>query len=141
MNKIKFLKKYTYATISNFDFNVLIHFDYDCDMLLYSLEVEDSDYHDNINYLIEYASWKDEDEINEAIKKFMLAHVWCEIDKWITMNDCNDWKVEVVEDALKLINKTTKQWTTWNIFDYDEDYEAIQNKIIKFLGLNNQHNN
>ena len=141
MNKIKFLKKYTYITISNFNFNVLVHFDYDCEMLLYSLEVEDSDYYDNINYLIEYASWKDEDEINEAIKKFMLAHVWCEIDKWITMNDCNDWKVEVVEDALKLINKTTNQWATWNVFDYDEDYEVIQNKIIKFLDLNNQHNN
>ena len=138
MNKIKFLKKYTYTTISNFEFNVLIHFDYDSEVLLYSLEVEDSDYYDNINYLIEYASSKDEDEINEAIKKFMLAHVWSEIDKWITLNDYNEWKIEVVESALKLINKTTKQYATWSVYDYDEDYEVIQNKIIKFLDLNNQ---
>ena len=135
MNKFKFLKKYTYVTISNFDFNVLIHFDYDSEMLLYSLEVEDSDYYDNINYLIEYASSKDEDEINEAIKKFMLAHVWSEIDKWIALNDCNEWKVEVVGNALKLANKATNQWATWNIYDYDEDYEVIQSKIIKFLKL------
>lgn len=138
MNKIKFLKKYTYTTISNFEFNVLIHFDYDSEVLLYSLEVEDSDYYDNINYLIEYASSKDEDEINEAIKKFMLAHVWSEIDKWITLNDYNEWKIEVVESALKLINKTTKQNATWNVYDYDEDYEIIQNKIMKFLDWNNQ---
>ena len=138
MNKIKFLKKYTYTTISNFEFNVLIHFDYDSEVLLYSLEVEDSDYYDNINYLIEYASSKDEDEINEAIKKFMLAHVWSEIDKWITLNDYNEWKIEVVESALKLINKTTKQYATWSVYDYDEDYEVIQNKIMKFLDLNNQ---
>ena len=138
MNKIKFLKKYTYTTISNFEFNVLIHFDYDSEVLLYSLEVEDSDYYDNINYLIEYASSKDEDEINEAIKKFMLAHVWSEIDKWITLNDYNEWKIEVVESALKLINKTTKQYATWSVYDYDEDYEIIQNKIIKFLDRNNQ---
>ena len=108
-------------------------------MLLYSLEVEDSDYYDNINYLIEYASSKDEDEINEAIKKFMLAHVWSEIDKWITLNDYNEWKIEVVESALKLINKTTNQYATWSIYDYDEDYEIIKNKIIKFLDWNNQH--
>ena len=135
MNKIKFLKKYTYTTICNFDFNVLIHFDYDSEVLLYSLEVEDSDYDDNINYLIEYASSKDEDEINEAIKKFMLAHVWCEIDKRITLNDYSDWKILTIENGLKLINKVTKQWVTWNIHDYDEDYEVIQNKIIKFLKL------
>ena len=139
MNKIKFLKKYTYTTISNFEFNVLIHFDYDSEVLLYSLEVEDSDYYDNINYLIEYASSKDEDEINEAIQKFMLAHVWSEIDKWITLNDYNEWKIEVVESALKLINKTSKQWVTWSIYDYDEDYEVIQNKIKKFIDWNNQH--
>ena len=135
MNKIKFLKKYTYISISNFDFNILIYFDYDSEVLLYSLEVEDSDYYDNINYLIEYASCFDEENINNAIKRFMLAHVWSEIDKWITLNDCNEWKVEIIGNALKLINKTTKQWVTWNVFDYDEDYEVIQNKIIKFLKL------
>ena len=109
MNKIKFLKKYTYLTISNFEFNVLIHFDYDSEVLLYSLEVEDSDYYDNNNYLIEYATSFNEEAINEVIKKFMLAHVWNEVDKWITMNDYNEWKVEVIKDSLKLVNKITKQ--------------------------------
>ena len=139
MNKIKFLKKYTYVSISNFDFNVLIHFDYDSEMLLYSLEVEDGDYYDNINYLIEYVSSFDEVEINEAIKKFMLAHVWSDLDKWITLNDFNEWKIEVIKDGLKLINKTTNQWVTWNVFDYDEDYEVIESKIKKFIDLNKQH--
>ena len=138
MNKIKFLKKYTYVTIANFEFNVLVHFDYDSEVLLYSLEVEDSDYCDNINYLIEYASSKNEDEINEAIKKFMLIHVWSELDKWIILNDYVEWKIEVINNGLKLVNKTTKQYATWNIYDYDEDFEVIQNKIMKFLDWNNQ---
>ena len=139
MNKIKFLKKYKYTTISNFDFNVLIHFDYDSEVLLYSLEVEDSDYYDNINYLIEYASSKDEDEINEAIKKFMLAHVWSEIDKWITLNDYNDWKIVIVDNGLKLINDKANKYVAWNIYDYSEDCEEVRNIIMEYLDWNNQH--
>ena len=65
----------------------------------------------------------------------MLVHVWSEIDKWIILNDYNEWKIEVIKDGFKLINKTTNQWVTWNIYDYDEDYEVIQNKIIKFLKI------
>ena len=107
MNKIKFLKKYTYTTIPNFEFNVLIHFDYDSEVLLYSLEVEDSDYYDNINYLIEYASSKDEDEINEAIKKFMLAHVWSEVDKWIALNDYNELVMYIIKYFLFSIYSTS----------------------------------
>ena len=135
MNKIKFLKKYTYISICNFDFNILIHFDYDSEMLLYSLKYEDNEYNDNVNYLIEYASSFDEEAINNEIKKFMLVHVWSEVDKFIILNDYIEWKVEIIKDGLKIVNKTTKQYATWNIYDYDEDYEVIQNKLIKFLKL------
>ena len=137
MNKIKFLKKYTYISICNFDFNICIYFDYDNEVLLYSLKYEDNEYYDNVDCLIEYASCFDEEEINKVIKKFMLVHVWAQLDKWITLNDYNDWKVEIIEDGLKLKNGSTNQWVTWNIYDYDEDYEVIQNKIIKFLKLQN----
>ena len=135
MNKIQLLKEYTYISICNFDFKILIHFDYDNEVLLYSLKYEDNEYYDNVDYLIEYASSFDEETIDKAIKKFMLVHVWSELDKWIVLNDYNEWKIEVINDGLKLINKTTKQWATWNIYDYDEDYEVVQNKIIKFLKL------
>ena len=135
MNKIQLLKEYTYISICNFDFNILIHFDYDNEVLLYSLKYEDNEYYDNVDYLIEYASSFDEEVIYNTIKKFMLIHVWSELDKSIVLNDYKEWKIEVVNDGLKLINKTTKQWATWNIYDYDEDYEVVQNKIIKFLKL------
>ena len=137
MNKLKFLKKYTYISICNFDFNVVIHFDYDNEVLLYSLKVEDNEYYDNVNYLIEYAATFNEEAISEVIQKFMLIHIWSELDKWISLNDYNDWKIEVIKNGLKLLNKKTKQWTTWNICDYNEDYEVIQNKVIKFLKLQN----
>ena len=138
MNKIQLLKKYTYVSICNIDFNVLIYFDYDNEVLLYSLKYEDNEYYDNIDYLIEYASSFDEEAIDKAIKKFMLVHIWSELDKWIILNDYIEWKIEVIKDGFKLINKITKQWVTWNIYDYNEDYEVIQNKIIKFLKLQNR---
>ena len=75
--------------------------------------------------------------MNKTNQKFMLNHVWSELNKWIILNDYNDWTIEVIENGLKLFNKFTKQWTTWNIYDYDENYELIQNKIIKFLKWNN----
>ena len=134
MNKIKFLKKYTYVTISNFEFNVLIHFDYDSEVLLYSLEVEDSDY-SSVDYLIDYASYLDNESINNTIKSFMLDYVWSQINRYIEEKDYSDWRILIIENGLKLKNKVTNQWVTWNINDYDEDYEVIQNKIIKFLKL------
>ena len=75
--------------------------------------------------------------MNKTNQQFMLNHVWSELNKWIILNDYNDWKVEVIENGLKLFNKFTKQWATWNIYDYDENYALIQNKIIKFLKWNN----
>ena len=133
MRNIKFLKKRTYISICNFNFNVVIHFDVNNETLIYSLECIDNEYYDNNNYLIKYAQSFDEEKINKAIRKFMLIHIWSEIDKWIILNDYIEWKVEIIENGLKLINQITKQWVDWNIFNYDEDYEIIQNKIIKFL--------
>ena len=130
MNKIKLVKKYTYISILHIDFNILIYFDYDNEVLLYSLKYEDNEYNDNIGYLIEFASSFDEEAINQAIQKFMLIHIWSELEAWIILNDyVYEWKIEVIKDGLKLINKKTKQWRIWNIYDYDEDYEVVQNKI------------
>ena len=130
MNKIKLVKKYTYISILHIDFNILIYFDYDNEVLLYSLKYEDNEYNDNIGYLIEFASSFDEEAINQAIQKFMLIHIWSELEAWIILNDyVDEWKIEVIKDGLKLINKKTKQWRIWNIYDYDEDYEVVQNKI------------
>ena len=134
MNKIKFLKKYTYITICNIDFNVIIYFDYINEVLLYSLHYEDNNY-SSIDSLIDYASSFDEEVINNTIKSFMLDYVWSQVNCYIEENDYNDWRILIIEDGLKLKNKVTNQWATWNIYDCDEDYEVVQNKIIKFLKL------
>ena len=68
----------------------------------------------------------------------MLDYVWSKVNCYINENDYNDWRVLIIEDGLKLKNKSTNQWTTWNIYDYDEDYEVVQSKMIKFLDWNNQ---
>ena len=138
MNKIQFLKKYIYTTICNIDFDVLIYFDYDKEVLLYSLKYEDNN-DGGVDYLIEYAPSFDEENINNTIKTFMLDYVWSTINCYIEENDYSDWRVLIIEDGLKLKNKSTNQWVTWGIYDYDEDYEVIKNKMMKFLDWNNQH--
>ena len=136
MEKIKLLKKYTYITICNIDFNVLIYFDYDNEVLLYSLKYEDENY--SSDYLIEYAKSFDEENISDEIKSFMLNYIWSQINCYIEENDYNDWRVLIIDNGLKIKNKSTNQWITWDVDDYDEDYEVIQNKMMKFLDLNNQ---
>ena len=136
MEKIKLLKKYTYVTICNINFNVLIYFDYDNEVLLYSLKYEDENY--SSDYLVEYAKSFDEENISNEIKSFMLNYVWSQINCYIEENDYNDWRVLIIDNGLKIKNKSTNQWTTWDVDDYDEDYEVIQNKMMKFLDLNNQ---
>ena len=138
MNKIKLLKEYTYISILDIDFNVLIYFDYDSEILLYSLKYEDANY-DSSDYLIDYASSFDEENINNIIKSFMLDYLASQLNCYIEENDYQNWKVVTIKSGLKLINEKTNQYATWNIYDYDEDYEVIQNKIIKFLDWNNQH--
>ena len=137
MNKIQFLKKYTYISICNIDFNVLIYFDYDNEVLLYTLNYEDNNYSSS-DFLDEYASNFDEEKVSNIIKSFMLDYIWSQVNCYIEEHDYSDWRVLIIEDGLKLKNKTTNQYATWNIYDYDEDYEVIQNKIIKFLDWNNQ---
>ena len=137
MNKIKFLKKYTYITICNIDFNVIIYFDYINEVLLYSLHYEDNNYSSS-DSLIDYATSFDEEAISNTIKSFMLDYVWSQVNCYIEENDYNDWRILIIEDGLKLKNKVTNQWATWNIYDYDEEYEVVQNKIIKFLKLQNK---
>ena len=102
-------------------------------MLLFSLKYEDDNY--SSDYLIDYASSLDEERINNTIKEFMLDYVWSQINCYIEENDYNDWRVLIIDNGLKLKNKLTSQWVTWSIFDYDEDYETIKDKMIKFLKL------
>ena len=137
MNKIKFLKKYTYISICNIDFNVVIHFDYDNEVLLYSLQYEDNNYSSS-DALIDYVPSFDEEKINNTIKEFMLDYVWSRINSYIEENDYNEWRIVIIDNGLKLINKVTKQHAKWWLYDYDEDYEVIQNKIKKFLKLQNK---
>ena len=137
MNKIKFLKKYTYITICNIDFNVIIYFDYDNEVLLYSLHYEDNNYSSS-DSLIDYATSFDEEKINNVIKTFMIDYVWSQINCFINENDYNNWRILIIDNGLKLKNKLNNQYATWCIYDYGEDYEVIQNKIIKFLKLQNK---
>ena len=71
----------------------------------------------------------------KTIKMFMLDVVVELLNCYIEENNLNEWKVEVVNSDLKLLNKTTQQYAIWNIYDYDEDYEVIKEKVIKFLKL------
>ena len=134
MNKLKFLKRNTYTTICNIDFNIVIYFDYDIEMLLYSLEVQNNNY-SSVDYLIECATSLSDNKIDNAIKSFMLDYVKSSLNRFINENGYNDWGVVVYNDSFRLINIATKQHVEWFIYDYDEDYEVIQNEIIKFLKL------
>ena len=137
METIKLLKKYTYTSICNIDFNVLIYFDYDNETLLYSLKYEDDS--SSGDYLVEYAASLNDDEINSTIKSFMLDYVWSQINSYINENNYSGWKVWITDSGWKLANESKNIWKAWNIYD-DEDYEVIQSKLKKFLDWNNQHN-
>ena len=137
MNKIKLLKKYTYKSICNIDFNVLIYFDYDDEKLLFTLEYTDNDYSSS-DFLDEYASNFDEIKINDMIKSFMLDNIWAQINCHINGNDYNDWSVYITDNGWKLANEKANKWFIWNVYD-DDDYEIIKDKMIKFLDLNNQN--
>ena len=117
----------------------MVDFDYDNEVLLFSLKYEDDNYTSS-DYLIEYVSSLDDAKINNTIKEFMFDYVWSQINCYIEENDYNDWRVLIVDNGLKLKNKLTSQWVTWNIDDYDEDFETIKDKMIKFLNLQNNVN-
>ena len=132
MFKIKFLKEYTYMSICDIDFNVLIDFDYGDEKLLYSLRFEDHNSGSG-DFLINYESSFDEESVYKEIKSFMLNHIWNEVDCYIEENDYNEWTVSTFEDGLKLENKSTNQCITWKIHDLEDDCESILDEMIKFL--------
>ena len=132
MNKLKFLKRYTYTTILDVNFNIVIHFDYDNEMLLYSLEVEDNNYN-STDYLVECATSLNDDRVNNVIRVFMLDYVASNLNNFAKEQGYNDWSVKVYRDGFKLINNATKQYADWWLYDYDEDYELLQSKAKKFL--------
>ena len=134
MYNIKLLKEYTYLNICDIDFDVLIYFDYDDEVLLYSLRYEDHNYCSG-DFLINYAKSFDEEAFDKEIKAFMLNHVWSEVNCHIEDNDYNDWTVSTFESGLKLKNKKTNQCIVWKIHDYEDECEFIQNEMIKFLNL------
>ena len=105
-------------------------------MLLYSLYFEDNNDEGGRDYLIDCATRLDEKRINNAIKSFMLDCAWSKVNRYIHENNYNDdWRVWIIDNGLKLENKSTNQYVTWNIYDYDEDYVYLQSKVINFLKL------
>ena len=131
MFKIKFLKEYTYISICDIDFNVIIDFDYDTEVLLYSLRYEDHNYSSG-DFLINYAQGFDEETIDKEIKAFMLNYIWSEVNCFIEDNDYNDWTVSTFEGGLKLKNKSANKCVIWKINNL-EGFEGIQDKVMDFL--------
>ena len=71
----------------------------------------------------------------KTINKFMLEVTAGLLSCYIEENNLDGWSVEVIDNGLKLINNATQQYAEWCLYNYDEDYEVIKNKIIKFLKL------
>ena len=137
MNKIKLVKEYVYMDILDIEFNVLIYFDEENEELLYSLKYEDNNYSSG-DYLVEYAKSFNEENIDKIIKAFMLDYLASTLNCYIEENEYSGLKVVTVENGLKLMNDKTQQYATWWIYDYDEDYEVMQDKIKRFIDLNIQ---
>ena len=135
MNKIKLLKEYTYMDICDIEFIVLVYFDNDNEVLLYSLKYIDNNYNSS-EYLVEYEPYFNEEKIYNVIKTFMLDYLASQISCYIEKNVYNGWKVVAVKNGLKLTNEKTHQREEWNIHDFDEDFEDFQNEIKEFLDCN-----
>ena len=136
MNKIKLLKENIYLETLDIEFIKLIYFDYDDERLLFSLEYIDNNY-GNSDFLVEYDEHFDEETINSKIKTFMLSYIESQVNSYIEENEYNGWTVKAVENGLKLLNDKTQQNETWDVYDFDEDYEKLQNEIMKFLESKN----
>ena len=67
--------------------------------------------------------------------KHTLDCLSIKLNNYIDLKGYKEWYIVVVLNGLKLVNSKTQQHVTWNIYDYDEDFEVIQNKIIKFLKI------
>ena len=135
MNKIKLLKEYTYIEICDIEFIVLIYFDNDNEVLLYSLKYIDNNYNSS-EYLVEYEPYFNEEKIYNVIKTFMLGFIANQINCYIEENEYSGLKVTAVKNGLKLTNEKTNQYRTWDVYDFDEDYEEMKSQIMEFLDLN-----
>ena len=67
--------------------------------------------------------------------KHTLDCLSSKLNNYIDLKGYKEWYIVVVLNGLKLVNSKTQQHVTWNIYDYDEDFEVIQSKIIKFLKI------
>ena len=134
MNNVKLLKKYTYMSILNIDFDVLIYFDEDNERLLFSLKFEDHNYNSG-DYLVEFAKELEEEGMIDEIKAFMLDSISSVVHLHMEEIGCQDWEVWMLGDGLQLVNKKTNRSVIWKVHDLEEDCEFIQNEMIKFLNL------
>ena len=134
MFKIKYLKEYTYTTICNIDFNVIVDFDCENEVELYSLWYEDHGYCSK-DHLLEFEKSLTDEQIDSEIKSFMLDYICTEVDNYIYEEDLNDWQISTTEDGWKLENKKTHRCVVWKVHDLEDDCEFIQDEMIKFLNL------
>ena len=136
MNKIKLVKEYTYMDTLGIEFNVLIYFDEDNETLLHTLKYIDNNY-DTDGYLLEYEPYSGGNKIYNVIKAFMLDYLESQLNIYINENEYRNLKVVAIKDGLKVINEKTNQSETWNIYDFDDDYDDMQYEIMTYLDDNN----
>ena len=135
MYNIKFKEEYTYVSICDLDFKVLVDFDYDENKELYSLVYDNHDYPGSCEFLISLVDKLDVEVWDKEIKSVMLGYIQNQVECFIEDNDYNNWEVVVVEDGWKLENKLTNKSKVWKIHDLEDDCEIIQDEMFKFLNL------
>ena len=135
MYNIKFKEEYTYVSICDIDFKVLVDFDYDENKELYSLTYDNHDYPGSVEFLISFAKSLDVEVWDKEIKSFMLDYIKSQVECFMEDEDYNNWTVGVVEDGWELKNKKTNRSVIWKIHDLEDDCEIIQNEMFKFLNL------
>ena len=135
MYNIKFKEEYTYMSICDIDFKVLVDFDYDENKELYSLTYDNHDYPGSVEFLISLVDKLDVEIWDKEIKSFMLGYIKSQVECFIEDENYNDWEVGVVEDGWELKNKLTNKSKVWKIHDLEDDCEPILNEMFKFLNL------
>ena len=135
MCNIKFKEEYTYVSICDIDFKVLVDFDEEYDKELYSLIYDDHGCPGSVEFLITLADKLDVETWDKEIKSFMLDYIKSQVECYIEDENYNDWEVGVVEDGWELKNKKTKRSVIWKIHDLEDDCEPILNEMFKFLNL------
>ena len=135
MYNIKFKEEYTYMSICDLDFKVLVDFDFDENKELYSLTYDNHDFPGSVEFLITLADKLDVETWDKEIKSFMLDYIKSQVECYIEDENYNDWEISVVEDGWKLENKLTNKSKVWKIHDLEDDCEIIQDEMFKFLNL------